>query len=315
MRRNALFCAAVLAAHCAAPLAAQDNSFRDLIQQNAAGALALYGLAALPDNSARTLLLDTGRDSRRTFDFRGLQIGGAFPVRRGEPLYFEGVLAFNRYDPVIFLGQGASASEVPVNWTSLAATVGLGWNFPVGEYLHFRPMGHLNIGRVQSDSVIDSSDGGGLPIVDTGFISGSGITVGGYGASAALIYNRRWADNREWDLSVRHTYLHIEPIAGDDDVIADSVAQSTVFWARYRWPTRRILWDRPVRGVADFSASYLSGDQGEALNTDWLTRIGVGGELDVTGFGVSWISATRLMFRYTRGDNLQGVSIGVEISF
>ncbi|MCV6586721.1 MAG: autotransporter outer membrane beta-barrel domain-containing protein [Marinibacterium sp.] len=290
--------------------------FGRLIRENAEGALALYGLAALPDDSASTLLLDTGNDPNRNYDFQGSQLGGGFALSESFPLYLEGYLAYNRFDPVLFLSDQGTTSRIPLKWTSIAATGGIGWQFDLGEYWTLRPLAHLSLGRIQSDTSIGATViADRLGFEDASFLEGGGVTVGGYGASLALSYNRRLPSDHEVDASLRYTYLELKPIAGDSDLIATARAETTALWTRYRYPTGADLWNRPVRGVVDFSASYLSGDQGPALGTDWLARVGVGMEVDLTETWVPWATTTRLMIRFTKGEDVEGYSIGLGVSF
>lgn len=72
---------------------------------------------------------------------------------------------------------------------------------------------------------------------------------------------------------------------------------------------------RPIRLVSEASVSYLPGGQGEVIREDWLVQIGFGGEIDFENTWVPWITTTRLMFRYSRGERLEGYSIGLAASF
>ncbi|NRB35679.1 MAG: autotransporter outer membrane beta-barrel domain-containing protein [Rhodobacteraceae bacterium] len=291
-----------------------DEIFGELIRQNAEGVLALYGVSALPDDSASTLVLDTGQTDRE-YDFRASQLGGGFAVAQDFPLYLEGYVAYNRYDPVLFLSDSGTTSEIPLKWTTVSATGGIGWKFSMGEYWSFRPLVHFSLGRVQSDASIGATLIADRLGLDTSFIDGGGITVGGLGGSAALAFNRRWPSDHEFDAQLRYSYLELRPIGGDKDILAQSVAETTAFWTRYRWPTGAQLWNRPVRLVVDGSASYLSGDQGQALGTDWLARLGVGGEVDFSETWVPWVTTTRLMVRGSVGEDLRGFSVGLGVSF
>ena len=295
----------------------RDNGdiFGRLIRENAEGALALYGLAALPDDSASTLALDTGQDPDRDYDFRGSQLGGGFAISENVPLYLEGYIAYNRFDPVLFLIDQGQTSEVPLKWTSVAATGGIGWEFRLGEHFKLRPLAHISLGRIQSDASVGATIIADRLGLDMGFLDGGGITVGGLGASLALSYNQRFKNDHEVDATLRYSYLDLQPIGDDSDIIARAEAETTALWARWRYPTGAELWDRPVRGVVDFSGSYLSGDQGKAIGTDWLARVGVGMEVDLSETWVPWVSTTRLMVRFTKGEEVEGYSIGLGISF
>ena len=309
---------AVCAAGASAAMA-QDPGLNDVfgrkIRQQAEGGLAVLGMTALPSETASALVLDIGGDEDDRYDFQQGQLGGGFRLSEGLPLYLEGYIGWNRYDPNVLLGEDGQRSRLPLKWTSVAATGGIGWEFDLNEYWSFRPMAHLTLGRVQSDTSIGAQVIANRLGLDIDFLEGGGVTAGGYGGSASLVYNHRWDNDWEADLTLRYTNLRLEPIGHDKDLIAEADAITTALWSRLRVPTGLKAFNRPVRSVYEFSAASLEGDQGDVLNTDWLVGVGFGGEIDLDETFVPFVSTTRLVMRYTRGEELEGFSIGLAASF
>ncbi len=288
--------------------------FKSIQRENAEGSLAVLGLVGIPDDAASTIFLQSGRTDRE-FDFRSAQLGGGFRVSSDFPLYLEGYIGFARYDPVLTLqGEGAT-SLIPLRWTSVAATGGIGWDFVINKDWTFRPMGHVSIGRTQTDASIAAqviADSIGL---EENFLRSGGIWAGGLGASAAFAYDKRLPSDHQLEARLRYTHIEYQPIGDDKDLLVSATAANAVFWSRYRFPTGWRLFNRPVRGVTDLSLSYLVGDQREVLGTDWLARVGVGGEVDLTETFVPLITTTRLMVRLYGSDTVNGFTAGIGVSF
>lgn len=297
------------------PVSAQsiDDIFGVTLRNNAEAALSVFGIAAVPSETASTLILQS--DSSDYSSFAATQLGAGFSVSDDFPLYLEGFLAFNRYDPVLLLTQGRAENALPLRWNTIAATGGVGWEFKVTDHFSVVPMVNVSLGRIQSDTSIGAQFIANELGLDTSFIRGGGLTAGGLGGSLSLIYNRRWESDYEVDFTLRHTHIHLRPIAGDKDIIASADGITTGFWSRLRIPTGWQLWDRPVRIVTEASGSYLPGDQGRALGTEWLVQAGAGGEIDFAETWVPWITTTRLVARYTLGERLTGFSVGIAASF
>lgn len=291
-----------------------DDVFKTLQRQNAEGSLAVMGLVGIPDDSASTIFLESG-NSNRNYDFRSAQLGAGFRVASNFPLYLEGYLGYARYDPVLTLTSAGQTSAIPLKWTSVVATGGVGWEFDVAEYWKFRPLAHLSIGRTQSDASIGAQAITSRLGIDRDFVDSGGIWAGGLGASATLAYDRRRANDRQLELQLRSTYIEYHPVGDDKDLVASSSAANAVVWSRYRFPTGWKAFQRPVRGVTDFSFSYLIGDQSEILGTDWLARVGLGLELDVTETKIPWVTSARFMVRYYGSDTVNGYTAGLSISF
>ena len=279
------------------------------------GALAMFGMSALPSETASTLLLDTGDPSESSFDFKASQFGAGFTVSEEFPLYLEGFLGWNRYDPSLLVPDGARTSRLPLKWTSLAATGGIGWDFQLTDDLVLRPIAHISLGRIQTDASLLAAVVADRLDLDISFARNGGIWVGGLGASLGLEYGHRWSNDYEVDATLKYTHLYLTPIGGDFDLTADATASTAALWSRLRVPTGLRLFDRPVRGVLELSAAYMPGDQGKVIGSDWLVQAGTGIEIDLSETWVPWVTTTRLMARYTRGERLEGMSVGLGISF
>ena len=135
---------------------AQDfqQDFFERARAKTTGALAMFGMSALPTETASTLVLDTGSPSESIYDFKASQFGGGFTVSDQFPLYLEGFLGWNRYDPSLLVADSTRTSLLPLKWTSFAATGGIGWDFPLTDDLVLRPIAHISLGRIQTDASV-----------------------------------------------------------------------------------------------------------------------------------------------------------------
>lgn len=292
------------------------DRFDNAVERNIEGAMAVLGIAAVPSETASTLFLNTADGSSdETYDFQSAQFGSGFRWSENVPLWLEGYLGWNRYDPFLIFSDGQTNRQVPLKWTSVAATGGIGYEFDLTEYLVLRPQFHLTLGRIQTDLSVGAQVIANKLGLDTDLLVNGGVTTGGVGGSLTLAYNRRWDNDWELDTSLRYTHIILEPIAGDKDLAGRAEAATGTLWTRLRQPTKYDAFDRPVRIVYEVSGSYLPGDQGKVLDTEWLAQFGIGGEIDLEETWVPWITTTRLVMRYTRGDHLEGFSIGLSASF
>ena len=128
-------------------------------------------------------------------------------------------------------------------------------------------------------------------------------------------YEKALSNDREFEASLRYTHIEYWPIGDNEDLLVESTAANAVLWSRYRFPTGKRMFGRPVRWVGDLSLSYLIGDQSLVLGTDWLARVGGGIEVDLSDTWVPWVSTTRFMVRYYGSDTVNGFSAGIGISF
>ncbi|MEX0328712.1 MAG: autotransporter outer membrane beta-barrel domain-containing protein [Ruegeria sp.] len=299
------------------PLLAQgfaENAFEKIQRENAAGSLAVMGLAGIPDDSASAISLQSNTDNR-DYDFKSAQLGGGFRLSEGVPIYLEGYIGYARYDPVLTFSGTGETTRLPLKWTSAAVTGGIGYQFDLGERWKFTPMAHISIGRTQSDASVATQVLANRLGIERDFVESGGLWAGGGGGSLTLDYKRPLSNDREFEMSLRYTHIEYWPIGDDEDLLVQSTAANAVLWTRYRFPTGRRMFGRPVRWVGDFSYSYLIGDQSLVLGTDWLARIGGGIEVDLSDTWVPWVTTTRIMVRYYGSDTVNGYTAGIGISF
>lgn len=281
------------------------------VQKLATGALAIVGMAVVPNETASTLSLSGGDEE--SYDYTGGQLGGAFTVGGGVPIYLEGFLGYSRYDPVFIITDGAVESILPVKWTTVAATGGVGYDFALSDRLVLRPIANISLGYVVSDTavlghIIDDALG-----TDLQFLKEGQMLAGGVGASIMLDYEHSF-DGYTIDSELRYTYIHLETILRSSSLGASSDAQTLGWWNRLRVPTSLMVMRRPVRAVFEASASLYPGDQGELLHTEWMVQVGAGIELNFEDT-IAPISTGRLVARYAVGESLTGFSIGLAASF
>lgn len=312
--RIPVFCLALL---FGTPVAAQtllENAFKNAQREYAAGSLAVLSLAGIPDDSASAISLRSNTGDRE-YDFKSAQLGGGFRLSEGIPLYLEGYIGYARYDPVFTFSDTGETTAVPLKWTSLAVTGGVGYQFDLGERWKVTPMAHISVGRTQSDASVGAQVIANRLGLERDFVESGGLWAGGAGGSLTVDYDLPLENDREFEASLRYTHIEYWPIGDDEDLLIESTAANAVLWARYRFPTGKQMFGRPVRWVGDLSFSYLLGDQAIVLGTDWLARVGGGVEVDLSDTWVPWVSTTRLMVRYYGSDTVNGYTVGLGISF
>lgn len=286
------------------------------VERQAKGALAVLGISAVPNESASMLELNTGTRPGGASDFMSGQLGAGITLSGSVPLYLEGYLGYNRYVPHFTLTDGEQSAPLRPKWTSISATGGIGWDFRLSDTLVLRPMANIALGQVVSDTaVIAQFIANQLDRDDLNFLRDGGLTAGGVGGSLVLAYDRSWASEMQAEYTLRYTYLYLTPIMGDRDVVASAEASSLALWSRLRMPTGVEVFGGPLRTVAEFSASWLPGDQGDILNTDWLAQVGYGIEFDVAKTAIPLVTKGRLVFRYGFGEKLRGYGLGLAVSF
>lgn len=308
---------AILAIVVSSPALAQgiiEDAFKKLQRENAAGSLAVMGLAGIPDDSASAISLQSDT-SNRDYDFKSAQLGGGFRLAEGVPIYLEGYIGYARYDPVLTFSGTGNTTRLPLKWTSVVATGGVGYQFDLGERWKLTPMAHISIGRTQSDASVATQVVANRLGIEREFVESGGLWAGGAGGSLTLDYTRPLSDDREFEASFRYTHIEYWPIGDDKDLLVQSSAANAVLWTRYRFPTGKRMFGRPVRWVGDLSYSYLIGDQSIVLGTDWLARVGGGIEVDLSDTWVPWVTTTRIMIRYYGSDTVNGFTAGIGISF
>jgi hypothetical protein len=315
--RLALLIALALAPAVPGGAAAQQASrhvgANSTAQEAANGIVAVVSLSAVPDSTADALSVASASGSEPTLNL--FQVGGGFttPVY-GVPLYLEGYFGAATYDPTFVVADSTASAQVAADWTSYAATGGIGVDFPVAERVIFRPIFNFSIGRVISEATVltqfRSADAG----VASEFLEDGHLNAIGLGGAAMLAYQMR-SPEVEVDAEIRYTLMWLNSIGGTSagvDGTADASALG--FWGRVRVPTGLMVFDRPLRGVFQLAHSQFLGDQADVLGFDYLTKVGAGLELDVGALDLP-LERARLVVSYVFGEKISGVSFGIGFSF
>lgn len=299
------------AALAAAPAAAQTLSGGN-IQSRANGVLTVLAITATPDSTTSSLSIRSGATGDPRLN--QIQTGGAFNVT--DRVYLEGFVGAARYDPRFVFSDGAEQRSLPTRWTGLAATGGVGYDFPIAEDLRFRPIANVSVGYVTSDLRVARLfvDPGSPADRVLDFLDDGDLWAGGLGASAMLDYERHREDH-EIDVELRYTHLHLEAAPFSSGAVKGSAqAQTAALWSRLRTPAGFGLFGRPLRWVFEFAHSEFLGPQRGVLGFDYLSQIGAGVELDTTADEIL-VTRTRAVGRFVFGDNVQGFSVGLAVSF
>ncbi|WP_424812027.1 hypothetical protein [Roseococcus sp. YIM B11640] len=298
------------------------DALQGALRSRGAGVLGLMGYNMTPDGSANAVQVNRTRTDSVGKGDRTLtlsQLGSGFTLSESFPLYLEGYIGTARYDPrAAFTGLGAR--DVPLKWNNIAATVGVGYDIRIGEYLYLRPILNVAAGYAASDLSLFGAFVRYRTDTDLDFLTKRHVNVWGIGGSMVLAYYDH-RPRREIDLELRYTQLHLRTF-GDTlpSARGSAVAQTAALWARYRWPTGFEAFGRPVRWVIDSSASYYLGDQRDVMGFSWAVKVGGGIEFDVgrqeIGAAGLNLSRVRIIARYFFADNnITGTSIGLGFSF
>jgi hypothetical protein len=297
------------------------DAIRSQIQLRPGGVLGIMGYNMSPDGAANALEID--RASAVSADgssvFQLSQFGAGFTLSESFPLWLEGYMGTARYDPrAVFTGLGAR--RVPLRWNNITATIGVGYDIRLGEYLWLRPILNLAGGYAASDA---SLFGGFLEWrfgADVPELTDKHVNAWGSGGSLMLAYyDHRPA--RDIDVELRYTQLRLATF-GDTlrEARGTSDAITVGLWARYRWPMGVEAFGRPVRWAVDGNFSTYLGDQRDIMGFAWAAKVGGGVELDIGrheigGLGL-YLSRVRLMARYFFADGgVTGTSVGLGFSF
>lgn len=282
------------------------------LQKAANGVLSLMSYSAIPDITSSSLSISS--DATGNPDLLMSQFGGGFTWSRETPIYLEGAAAYSRYDPSFVASNGTETRTVPVKWTSLSGTAGIGWDFPLAEHLVLRPIFNFSLGAVASDLSIGRAFLEYKLDHDIAFLDGGVLKTYGVGGSVMLDYEAAY-DTHETDIEARITNLTLHSFSDTSDAVRGQSNSTTAnIWARYRAPTPWRLMDRPVRYVLECAHSEYFGDQRGALGFVRLSQVGAGIEFDSSAYDII-VTRTRLVARYVFGDNIGGMSVGLAVSF
>jgi hypothetical protein len=223
----------------ASPVDAQDIKIGDGVGRFANQALATFGLVAVPDEPASALSLKKNGSDENAF-FAG-QVGGGFRVSQSIPIFLEGYLGFQRYDPLLIVETPSADLTVTGQWNGVSATGGVGYDFRLTEHWSLRPIANLSLGHIVSDASILGGLVSGDADGDLDFLIDGGMSTGGYGGSLLLNYEKK-SRSGDFDIRIRHTHLELQSIFGDADLNARILSFKTAPTAREWWHNHACSW-------------------------------------------------------------------------
>lgn len=308
----AVFLLAGLAVDAAWPQSAPTITGPD-VQRRANAVLALLSFTVTPDLSASTLGIRNGATGNPSLNMT--QFGGGFTISPSFPLYLEGALGGSRYDPTFVTSDGQTSRALPTRWTNVAATGGIGWDFPLNAQkdLVIRPIFNVSLGEVLSDASAAQFLVNRRTDRNIDFIRNGSLSAYGLGGSLMLGWYPR-KEPYEFDLELRFTDIYLQSFGSSSAVRGSANAESTNLYARWRAPTGLLALHRPLRYVLELSHSTYLGSQADILGFNQLTSLGAGLEID-TGAVTKLFSRLRIVGRYAFGKDVTGVSLGIALSF
>ncbi|WP_429299019.1 hypothetical protein [Paraburkholderia sp. GAS199] len=283
------------------------------VQRRANQVLALLSFTVTPDLSASTLGIRNSGSGNPSLNMT--QFGGGFTLNPNFPLYLEGALGASRYDPTFVVSDGQQQRALPTRWTNVAATGGIGWDFPLNEKkdLVIRPIFNFSLGQVLSDASAAQFLLNHKTDKNIDFIQNGSLSAYGLGGSLMIGWYPR-QEPYEFDLELRYTDIYLQSFGSSSAVRGSANAESTNLYARWRAPTGLLVLHRPLRYVLELSHSTYLGSQANILGFNQLTSVGAGLEID-TGAVTKLFSRLRMVARYAFGKDVTGVSLGLALSF
>lgn len=281
------------------------------IKTRANAFLTVNGMSLTPDVTTGSISISDTKTQNPNLQMTSL--GGGGTISPNFPLYVEGTLALNRYDPSFVNSGGGVLQLIPVRWNSISGTGGIGWDFPITEKLKVRPIANLSLGHVESDlsilgRLIQYKFG-----KDVEFLDGGRLNSYGLGGSLMLDYED-YRPEEEIDIELRYTNINLTSFDSNSVVRGNMDTQSISLWARRRVPLGYQLFGMPFRSVTEFAHNEFLGDMRGALGFNSLTSLGAGLELDIEQNAI-FFTRVRMMLRYVFGENVQGWSLGFAASF
>ena len=273
--------------------------------------MTITGYSLTPDVTTGSLsITDKAGDNP---NIQMISLGGGDRISANFPLYLEGTIALNRYNPTFTDGIGNSSVTVPVNWNGITGTGGIGWDFPLTDNLRIRPIANIMLGHVESDISLASRYLNNQKGIDLQFLNGGRMNAYGAGGSLMLDYED-YKPEREFDTELRYTNISINTFDTSTAVQGSANSQSLALWARARYPTPLTVLERPLRAVFEVAHTEFLGQLRGALGFDSLSSLGTGIEIDRSASDPMF-SRVRLVFRYQFGQNVRGTSVGLAASF
>ncbi|QJR15416.1 hypothetical protein [Usitatibacter palustris] len=280
------------------------------VQKRANGALALMGFTLIPDVTTGSLAISSAPTQNP--DFQQTTLGGGDTVHKR--LYLEGTVGTSRYDPTFVASDGVEQRDVSVKWRSVSATGGIGYDFPIAQHLVIRPVLNVSIGRVESEAAGSVRIASVRAGEDVAFAQDGRLDVYGVGGAVMLDYED-YQPRREIDAELRFTAIPLRSYGDTDSVVkGTSHANSISFWTRWRAPTGAVMLDRPLRYVLEYAHTSFVGSLDGVLGFNHLNSFGVGLELDTSRLD-TYVTRARAVMRYVVGQNVEGWSLGLAVSF
>ena len=291
--------------------AAIYNAANNYLKKRADAFMTITGYSLTPDVTTGSLSI-RNKDNDNS-DLQMISLGGGDRISASFPLYLEGTIAVNRYNPNFTDGIGNSSVTVPVHWNSITGTGGVGWDFPITNELRFRPIANVMLGHLESDLSIASRVIQNRTGTDIQFLNGGRMNSYGLGGSVMLDYEN-YKPDQEIDVELRYTNIPVQTFDTSTAAQGSADSQSLALWARSRVPTPITLLDRPLRAVFELAHTEFLGDLRGALGFNSLSSVGTGIELDRSASDPIF-TRVRVVFRYQFGQNVHGTSIGLAASF
>jgi len=281
------------------------------LKKRADALMTITGYSLTPDVTTGNLKINSSSSGRS--DLQMTSLGGGDRISANFPLYIEGTMAFNRYNPTFTDGVGNSSVNIPMYWNSITGTGGIGWDFPITDQLRFRPIANVMLGHLESDASIATRYINNNRDINLQFINSGRMNSYGLGGSVMLDYEN-YKPDQEIDIELRYTNIGIQTFDSSTAVQGSADSHSLSFWARSRIPTPFMALDRPLRAVFEVANTQFLGDLRGTLGFSSLSSLGTGIELDRSASDPIF-SRIRLVFRYQFGLNVRGTSIGLAASF
>jgi len=287
------------------------DAYNAFLKKRADAFMVITGYSLTPDVTTGSLSI-TDRSGNNP-NLQMISLGGGDRLSRNIPLYLEGTLAVNRYNPSFIGNVGNTSVDIPVHWNSITGTGGVGWDFPLTDELRIRPIANVMLGHLESDLSIASRIIKNNTGVDLQFLNGGRMNTYGLGGSLMLDYEN-YKPEREIDIELRYTNIEMNTFDTSKAVQGSANSQSLSLWARNRVPTPLTFFSMPIRAVGELAHTEFLGDLRGALGFNSLSSVGAGMEFDRSQ-SEPLFSRVRIVFRYQFGQNVRGTSIGLAASF
>lgn len=287
-----------------------DTLAQAYLSKRANAFLTVISYSLTPDVTTGSLSLREG--ALNNPELLMTSLGGGGTLSEGIPLYIEGTVALNRYNPS-FVTQSATPVAIPVKWNSISVTGGVGWDFRLNEQFKLRPIFNVSLGHVESDLAVASRIITNQTDVNLDFLDNGRLNAYGLGGSLVLDYED-FRPDQENEFELRYTNIQLTSFNSSKSVEGQASAQSLALWTRRRVPTKFTVQGNTIRSVLEFAHTQYLGDSRGALGFNYLSSIGSGFELDIKNYDVFFTRA-RVMLRYQFAPNISGYSVGIAASF